>query len=293
MSTYARTPLPSSRRSAYAAGFVLGATLALAACGPSDPTADAQAAAEPAPAVAEAAASPEDAARIAALNARLDALETETRRSEDVSAIKRLMRTYSYYLDRGLWADMTELFTDDAVGVYPAGTFIGKDSLAPHFLENNGRGYIGFEEGRLGNHMVLQPVIDVDPDGVTAHGRWRVLAQLGQYGQSANWAGGVYEIGYAKQEGVWKISALRYYGSFGGSYATGWAGAPPPADGEAASPPPQRRIFANLPHPPDEPAPTDCPSFPGVCVPPFHYDNPVSGRKFDPDEWMEGGDDDE
>jgi hypothetical protein len=255
------------------------AALALAACG-GESTDAARVSSD-----AATAASTEDAQRLAALTARLDALETEIQEAEDTAAIKRLMRTYGYYLDRGLWEDLTDLFTEDAVGSYPAGVFIGRESLHPHFLQNNGRGYLGFEEGRLGNHIPLQPVITVEPDGVTAHGRWRVLAQLGQYGQSASWAGGIYEIDYRKEQGVWKISELEYFGTFGAPYAGGWRGTPP---GEAPAPGPGAARFANLPRPPDEPSRgADCPSYPGVCIPPFHYANPGSGRPFDPAEWVE------
>lgn len=216
--------------------------------------------------------------RLAALNQRLDALEADIVRNEDVAAIKKLMRTYSYYLDRGLWADLTELMTEDARGSYPAGVFIGKDSLAPHFMQNNGRGYIGFEEGRIGNHIALQPYITVNSDGVTANGRWRVLAQLGQYGQSASWAGGLYEIGYRKEGGVWKISDLRYYGGGpGGSFENGWAAVQAPTQRPGAS------IFRNLPHPADAPAENDCQGYPnGTCIPPFHFANPGSGRPWTP-----------
>ncbi len=214
-----------------------------------------------------------DAERLAALDARLDALETQVVRNEDSAAIRRLMRTYSYYLDRGLWADLTELMTDDARGSYPAGVFIGRESLAPHFMLNNGRGHLGFEHGRLGNHIAFQPVITVDPDGETAHGRWRVLAQLGQYGQSASWAAGLYEIDYRKEADVWRISDLRYYGTFSAPFEGGWANIPPPPASPGAA------MFRNLPHPADEPAETDCPPLTaGVCVPPFHYPNPGSGR---------------
>lgn len=272
----------------------LAACVVLAACG-AEPAADQAEVSTEAAAPAAAAevvesgpvVSAADAARIEALTARLDALETEIELAEDTAAIKRLMRTYGYYLDRGLWEDLTDLFTEDGWGSYPAGVFIGRDSLHPHFLHNNGRGYLGFEEGRLGNHIVMQPVITVDPGGETAQGRWRVLAQLGQYGQSANWAGGVYEIDYRKEDGVWKISALEYFNQFGGPYADGWKGAapgenPPPSAGAAR--------FANLPHPPDEPSrAAECPSFPtGACIPPFHYDNPVSRRPFVPADWVQG-----
>ncbi len=276
----------------------LAACVVLAACG-AEPAAEqaeapAPAAASAAPAAqAEAVAvvvSPQDAARIEALTARLDALESEIQVAEDTAAIKRLMRTYSFYLDRGLWEDLTDLFTDDAVGSYPAGVFIGKESLHSHFLDNNGRGYLGFEEGRLGNHIVLQPVITIEPDGLTAHGRWRVLAQLGQYGESANWAGGVYEIDYRKEDGVWKLSELEYFGSFGGPYPTGWKGAAP---GETPPPGPGAARFADLPRPPDEPSrAAECQGYPtGTCIPPFHYDNPVSGRPFNPEDWAAAEDD--
>jgi hypothetical protein len=265
---------------------VLAAALTtLVACG-GEPG-DEQAAGESAGPAAESAAAvsitPEDAQRIAALTARLDALEAQVQQAEDVAAIKRLQRTYGFYLDRGLWEDLTDLFTEDAVGIYPAGVFIGRDSLRPHFLENNGRGYLGFEEGRLGNHMVMQPVISVDPGGTTAHGRWRALAQLGQYGESASWAGGVYEIDYRKEDGVWKIARLEYFSTFGAPYDRGWVGSAP---GEAPPPGPADSRFANLPHPPDEPSrAAACPSYPGVCIPPFHYDNPASGRPYNPQDW--------
>jgi hypothetical protein len=255
----------------------LAACVLLVACGPADVA--------PAPdAAASLTISPESAQRIAALNARLDALEAEIQLAEDTAAIKRLMRTYGYYLDRGLWEDLTDLFTEDAVGSYPAGVYIGRESLHPHFLDNNGRGHLGFEDGRLGNHMPLQPVITVETDGVTAHGRWRVLAQLGQYGRSANWAGGVYEIDYRKDDGVWKIAELEYFGTFGAPYDGGWKGAPP---GEQPPPDPGAARFADLPRPPDAPSrAAECPSYPGVCIPPFHYDNPGSGRPFVPEDWV-------
>ena len=45
------------------------------------------------------------------------------------SAIKRLQRTYGYFLDKGMWTDLAEYFTDDAEANYPAGVYIGKESI--------------------------------------------------------------------------------------------------------------------------------------------------------------------
>src|SRR5690606_18596231 len=37
------------------------------------------------------------------LGERLERLEAEVRRAEDVSALKRLQRVYGYYVDKGMW----------------------------------------------------------------------------------------------------------------------------------------------------------------------------------------------
>jgi len=41
---------------------------------------------------------------------RLAHLQAEVVHAEDVSAIKRLQRTYGYYLDKGMWSDLAEFF---------------------------------------------------------------------------------------------------------------------------------------------------------------------------------------
>ena len=74
---------------------------------------------------AELSAQAQQAQRVAQLRAEVSA-------AEDLSAIKRLQRMYGYFVDKGLWTDLGDLFTDDAVANYPAGTFIGKDSIRQH-----------------------------------------------------------------------------------------------------------------------------------------------------------------
>ena len=83
-------------------------------------------------------------------------------------------------------------------------------------------GEVGLREGRIYNHMNLQPVVHLDPGGHTAKGRWRALAMFGSFPGSATWAEGIYEMGYAKENGVWKIRTLDYYSGFGAQYETGW-----------------------------------------------------------------------
>ena len=201
------------------------------------------------------------------LHARLDRLEAEVAAAESVHAIKRLQRAYGYYLDKGMWEDLAALFTEDAVASYPAGVFIGRESIRRHLYMNVGGGEVGrlgLGDGRLYNHMALQPVIHLGPDGTTAKGRWRVLAMLGTYGRNATWAEGVYEIEYARESGVWKIRRLDYHAGFGAPYETGWV----------APEVPRAREPRKLAHPPDAERKDACEGFPKACIAPFHYGNP-------------------
>jgi triacylglycerol lipase len=217
-------------------------------------------------------------------------LAAQVTAAEDLRAIKRLQRTYGYYLDKGMWTDLAEYFTDDAVANYPAGVFVGKKSIREHLYLNVGNvklGEVGLGNKRLYNHMNIQPVVHLDPGGQTAKGRWRALAFFGSYGGPAGtWAEGVYEMQYAKHNGVWKISKLDYHSGFGASYATGWGYIAPPAAGPAAAAAaPASRARRQLAHPADIERHMDCEGFPAACLAPFHYANPSAlsgGLAWDP-----------
>lgn len=201
------------------------------------------------------------------LQQRLDNIETEVARGEDVRAIKKLQRSYGYYVDKWMWDDVANLFAADAVANYPNGVFVGRASIREHLIKNIGGGKIGLADGRLYNHMILQPVIHLDPGGRTAKGRWRVLAMFGSFGGSATWAEGVYEFTYVKDAGVWKIQTLDYYSGFGAPYATGWVASPGPTPGSPGG-------ARKLAYPPDRPRSADCEGFPAACIAPFHYQSP-------------------
>jgi hypothetical protein len=243
----------------------------------------------------------------------IDRLENEISAAEDVRAIEKLQRAYGYYVDKGMWEDVADLFTEDAVANYPAGVFVGHKSIREHLYMNVGGkqiGELGLGDGRVYNHMNIQPVVHLDPDShQTARGRWRALVMFGNYGGGAVWAEGVYEIRYRKEGGVWKIAQLDYYDGFGAPYQTGWGAPPtpggaraadrgttppgaPPASGgaalsgaapashaaaqsdsSAAAADAPRRAFRHLAHPPDRPR-ESCGGFPKACIAPFDYSNP-------------------
>ncbi len=161
--------------------------------------------------------------RLQSLQQRIGRLQAGVQSVESIRAIKRLQYAYGHYAELGLWNDFADLFADQAIGYYPAGKLQGKQAIHQLFFDQVGRGKLGLDEGRLYPHIMLQPVITLAPDGRTAKGRWRVLAMLGGYGSSASWTSGLYENQYVQENGVWKISELRYDTKVSAAYdAAGW-----------------------------------------------------------------------
>jgi len=205
----------------------------------------------------------DDLARIEQLETELAALENEIGLLEDSKAIKRLQRAYGYYVDKGLTDEVAALFSESAtaeIGGY--GVFVGKDRVTELYRALLGE---GLREGQLNNHIIIQSVVHVAPDGQTARGRWRALIQLGEHGESATWAEGPYENEYVKEDGVWRISKLHWYMTFAAPYSPGWHMESLPMAGPLEDLPPDR--------PPTE----EYEAYPSSYLPPFHFDNPVSG----------------
>jgi hypothetical protein len=207
------------------------------------------------------------ATRLAALEAELATLERDVGLLEDTKAIKRLQRAYGYYVDKKLSRDIGALFADapdTTAELGGSGVYVGRARIAEFY--DRIIGGQGLERGELFNHMILQGVVNVAPDGRTAKGRWRALIQTGQHGESAVWAEGPYENEYVKENGVWKFSKVHWYQTFAAPYSPGWHKAPQPMEPPLAD------------FPPDRPPTAVYASYPGVYQPPYHYANPVSGR---------------
>jgi hypothetical protein len=210
---------------------------------------------------------PDAEARIASLEAALARSEARVRTLEDIEKINKLQRAYGYYVDKGQWSQVADLFAEDSsVEIAARGVYLGRKGAERLFLHAFGGGKDGLAEGRLFNHFILQGIVDVDDRGVTAKGRWRVFAQVAQFKQSATWSEGVYENEYVKDAGIWKFSRMKFWPTYYTPFEAGWAVRNLPNNG------PSDRF------PPDRPPTDQAPVFPGVFVPPFHYKNPVTGR---------------
>jgi hypothetical protein len=199
-----------------------------------------------------------------ALRARAAALEREIGLIEDENAIEKLQRIYGFYTDKQLWTEAASLFAEDGtIEVGGQGVYVGKQRVL-EFLKLAGPEFP--QPGRLYDHMQLQPIVHVAPDGRTAKGRWHVFAQEAQHGEFANWGLGVLENEYVKDGGVWKIQSLHFYTTMYTPYEQGWGKQALPNAGPSTT------------LPPDRPPTVEYAAYPTAFVVPFHYENPVTGK---------------
>jgi hypothetical protein len=207
-------------------------------------------------AVAPAAAQLRPAERLAALRERVELLESQ-------DAIENLQATFGYFFDKGLWDDTADLFAEDGSFEYGlSGVYVGQEHIRRALLLY---GPSGLAQGYLNNHMQLQAVITVAPDGRTASGRFQGMVMLAEPGANGIWGVGIYENRYVREDGVWKISSLHFYPSAFTDYDKGWARSALPMRGQSA-------LF-----PPDRPSTAVYRSYPGNFIPPFSYNHPVTG----------------
>jgi hypothetical protein len=206
---------------------------------------------------------------ISMLVERVQALETKIERLEDRAAIEKLTRAFNYYGDHGLWDNIVDLFADNSrIEISGRGAYKGKDAAERLFIKAIGRGKIGIPPGFMANHMTLQGIVDVAPDGKTAKGRWREFSTYGfRESERASWGAGTLAIEYVKEDGVWKFKDLQFYLNFVSDYDKGWG----KSSGYGSTP--------SKDFPPDSP-PTEYDRYPGRYVVPFHYSNPVSGKEW-------------
>lgn len=190
--------------------------------------------------------------------------ESRVERLEDQAAIENLTALFGYYFDKGLWDRASELFSANGSFEYgQRGVYVGRDRIRRAMLlfgpQGLGRGY-------LNNHMMLQPIVVIAPDGRTATGRWQGMVMLARPGANGVWGVGIYENRYVKEGGAWKIDSLHFYPVAQADYDGGFMRAPLPMEGQSA-------LF-----PPDKPPTEIYRSYPAAYIPPFSFDHPVTGQ---------------
>lgn len=196
------------------------------------------------------------AQRVVSLQATVTNLEAE-------NEIENLQGIFGFYYDKNQWQQAADLFTEDATLEWGgSGVYVGKAHILA-WLQNHGAE--GAQEAVLNDQMQLQPIVSVAADGLTAKARWHLFSQEAHHGVDHFWGTGIYENEYRHEDGVWKISRLTLYSSMRTPYEDGW--------GVTALP----RSIPDAQLPPDQPPSADYENYPSVFVPPFHFDNPVTG----------------
>ncbi|MFC1838053.1 nuclear transport factor 2 family protein [Thermodesulfobacteriota bacterium] len=200
------------------------------------------------------------------LTALMDDLEKRIVLLQDADEVERLQAVYGYYLARNQWDDLTGIFAPEGtIEIAQRGVYRGHKGIRRNL---NLYGVQDQLPGQLHNHMQYQPVIHVSKNGQTAYMRSRAFSMMGSYEGSGMWMGGVYENIFVKRNGVWMLYKDQVFNTYFATYDQGWK------DLQRRNPP-----GINNENPPDSPPSVYFEMYPSAFLPPFHYPNPVTGKK--------------
>jgi hypothetical protein len=202
---------------------------------------------------------------LVALAGRVNQLAQRAARLNDQAEVTNLLDTYGYAVDRKLWDQAADLFAKDgAMELGLQGVYVGKASIR-HGLDRFGPQ--GLREGELNDHVYLQTIVSVAPDGRTAQARGvELIMSSGPGGRNGELSEGTFENTFVKQDATWKIQSVHFYPRMIVDAAAGWAKSAKPAPGPSKE------------FPPDRPPTVSYEIYPKFAVAPFHFDNPVTGK---------------
>jgi hypothetical protein len=209
-------------------------------------------------------------AKIKILENQLRSQEKILRTLQDIEEIKKLQRAYGYYIEHWMAQEIIDLFSDspDVSLTLAAGAYRGKEGVIGYFehLKNKNPEFL---------HQVMQlsGIVDVDPDGITAKGRWYgygAVALPMDKGVVQRFVSGIYECEYVKEDGKWKIKKLRFDQTYNATPARGWV---KPERVVEVGPEESLPVFqADVPR-------AFSPRYPSGYIFPFHYKHPVTGKE--------------
>ncbi len=158
---------------------------------------------------------PKTTATLGELEARIDALSAQ-------DAVRNLQNAYGYYIDRKMWEDVTDLFTDD--GVFEVGGVGVYDGPANIRLALERDGPQGLQRGQFNDHQQLSEIVAVSADGREAHIRGIDLGTLAEVNTGkAFWTVSVFSNRMVKgDDGKWRIHEMRIFPVFKSDYNLGW-----------------------------------------------------------------------
>lgn len=166
------------------------------------------------------------------LKNKVDNLSKKVGMLEDENQIRSLHMSYENHLDKGMYEEVVNLFTDDAEVVFNGGIFKGKTSVCRLYKELFSAGSTGKKiepaPGFQLNEEQLQDAVKVAQNGKSAKARFSYSIQVGSPISSDSllvkmarlqgegiqkwWEGGVYKLSCVKdvKDGNWKVARLEY-----------------------------------------------------------------------------------
>jgi len=211
-------------------------------------------------------------ATLASLGQRVNQLTLRTSLLNDQAEVTNLQDNYGYATDRKLWDQAVSLFAENGtLELGLQGVYVGKASIRRGLQQF---GTQGLRDGELNDHVYLQTLVTVAPNGLSAKARGvELIMSSGPGGSNGELAEGTFENSFIKQNGTWKIQSIHFYPRMIVDAATGWAKNSKPAPGPSREYPPDRMPTANYE------------IYPKFSLVPFHFDNPVTGK---PPQYPEG-----
>ena len=205
---------------------------------------------------------------IAKLQARLTA-------TEDIEAIKKVQRAYGYYLEHWQEVELVGLFSHSpevSLEINDGGLYKGFEAVKNSFnFADHYTAYDGAKKAPGEFLHILMPltgIVDLNPDGKTAKGRWYGFGLVAQHRAGklrAIISAGIWENEYIKEDGIWKILKLFWATIIASPIEEGWVKTP---------------YLGNPPHN-DSPSPdpnTHFAPYPSGYIMPYHYKNPVTKK---------------
>jgi len=213
----------------------------------------------------------------ASLEERINALEMRLQHMEDIEAINRLQYAYNYYVEHMMKQEIIDCFADspDVLLDWLEGKWKGKEGVRKYFNPDQVPP-VGFRH----QLMPSSGLITVAPDGLTAKGRWYAFGGImmpdpskeGSFTRS--FINGIYEIGYIKENGVWKMLTINWIIPYGVRISDGWIMpediAGPMLSGDSPGGGPGMK--------PDIPMDKNDLRYVTGYIFPFHFRHPVTGK---------------
>jgi len=212
---------------------------------------------------------------------RIEALEHELGKQQDIHDVRRLQYAYGYFIDKSQYNEVVDLFSDEGEVWFLGGIYRGKEGIRRLYIERFRKNFTdnhnGPRYGWLLDHPQLQMIVDVADDRKTAKVRGRSMMQAGLHesakGQQRQWfEGGIYENEYVRESGIWKIRRLGYFPFWHGSFDEGWAKTP------IDFIPMAKTLYPEDPLGPDELIDPQPRLWPATDTVPYHYAHPVTGK---------------